>query len=97
MVRTELVATQCHMREFIQFSLRIYQGHPLYVPHLLFERGRFFSSSNPRFAFTDVAYFLARDATGKVTGRVSAHVNRRHNEAAGERTGFFGFFECVPD
>ena len=85
------------MDAFIRFPLRHYSGDPFFVPHLLYERKKFFSPSNPIFQFTEVVYFLARDEKGRVLGRVTAHVNERHNRHAGEKTGFFGFFECVED
>jgi len=85
------------MDAFIRFPLRHYSKDTLFVPHLLYERKKFFSRSNPIFQFTEVVYFLARDERGKVLGRVTAHVNERHNRHAGEKTGFFGFFECVED
>ena len=92
------IATRRELGEFIRFPLRLYRGDPLYVPHLTWERKGFFNpKKNPLFEFTDVAYFLARDEPGNVVGRVTAHVNRRHNEFWDERTGFFGFFECVED
>jgi len=84
------------MRQFVRFPLRLYAGDPCYVPHLLRERKRFFGPKNPIFDFTDVRYLLARGDSGEVLGRVTAHVNRRHNEFWGERAGFFGFFESVP-
>lgn len=34
---------------------------------------------------------------GEVIGRIAAIVNHTHNEFHGEKTGFFGFFECLPD
>jgi len=83
------------LRQFIGFPLRLYRSDPHFVPHLLWERKQFFNPHNPLFRFTEVAYFLAYDATGRVVGRITAHINRRHNEFHGERTGFFGFFEAV--
>jgi len=82
---------------FIRFPLRLYSGDPFFVPHLLYERKKFFKPSNPIFQFTEVTYFLARSENGEVVGRATAHINHRHNEHAGEKTGFFGFFECVDD
>lgn len=83
--------------DFIRFPLKHYAQDPLFVPHLIYERKKFFSPSNPIFQFTDVVYFLARNEKGRVLGRVTAHINRRHNRHAGEKTGFFGFFECMDD
>jgi GNAT superfamily N-acetyltransferase len=85
------------MDAFIRFPLRHYSRDPFFVPHLLYERKKFFSASNPIFQFTEVTYFLARDEKGEVVGRVTAHINGRHNRHAGEKTGFFGFFECIED
>ena len=85
------------MDAFVRFPLRHYSEDPFFVPHLLYERRKFFSPANPVFQFTEVTYFLARDQEGRVVGRVTAHINERHNRHAGEKTGFFGFFECVED
>ena len=82
---------------FIRFPLRLYRGDAFFVPPLLYERRKFFRPSNPIFQFTEVTYFLARDENGDVVGRATAHINRRHNEHAAEKTGFFGFFESVED
>lgn len=91
------VARPREWRLFLKFPLSHYAGDPYYVPHLMLERKEFFSRRNPLFEFTEVAYFLARGDGGKVLGRISAHINQRHNEYAGEKTGFFGFFESVRD
>lgn len=85
------------MNAFIRFPLRHYVQDPLFVPHLIYERKKFFSPSNPIFQFTEVVYFLARDEKGEVVGRVTTHINERHNRHSGEKTGFFGFFESVDD
>ena len=85
------------LKEFVVFQGSLYRSDPHFVPPLVSERLKFFGDGNPLFSFTDVEYFLARNERGEVVGRVTAHVNRRHNEFAGERAGFFGFFECVEE
>src|SRR5690606_30715640 len=51
---------------------------------------------HPYHQHADSEYFLAwRD--GRVVGRIAATVNHRYNEFHGEKTGFFGFFECFRD
>jgi GNAT superfamily N-acetyltransferase len=85
------------MRQFVRFPFSLYAGDPQFVPPLLSERKRFFSHANPLFEFTEVDYLLAHNNRGKLVGRITAHVNRRHNDYWHERTGFFGFLECVPD
>jgi GNAT superfamily N-acetyltransferase len=91
------VTGRADMRRFIRYPLSLYAGDPFFVPHLLSERKPFFSPSNPLFEFTEACYLLARDDAGHIVGRTTAHVNRRHNEFWKDRTGFFGFFECVDD
>jgi GNAT superfamily N-acetyltransferase len=83
------------LRQFIRLPFELYAGDANHVPHLLSERKRFFSDRNPIFRFMDVRYLLARDERGEVVGRVTAHINRRHNDYTGENAGFFGFLECV--
>jgi GNAT superfamily N-acetyltransferase len=89
------VTSRRDLMAFIKYPLRLYRNDPCFVPHLLSERKEFFGPGNPLFEFTDVTYLLARDARGDVVGRVTAHINHRHNEFTGESTGFFGFFECA--
>jgi len=43
-----------------------------------------------------VQLFIAT-RSGRITGRISAHVDHEHNRYHDERTGFFGFFECEDD
>jgi hypothetical protein len=46
--------------------------------------------------YGEIHPFLAwRD--GKPVGRIAAIINRAHNERYGDKTGFFGFFDCEDD
>lgn len=94
-VEVKEVTSPKQLRRFIKYPPALYADDACFVPHLLQERKQFFSDKNPIFGFTRVRYFLALDEAGKVAGRISAHINSRHNEFAGENTGFFGFFESV--
>jgi GNAT superfamily N-acetyltransferase len=96
-VAVRQVTSRRDMRRFIELPLSLYAGDERFVPHLLAERRQFFGPHNPLFEFTDVAYLLALDRRGRPVGRITAHVDKRHNEFHGERTGFFGFFESVED
>jgi GNAT superfamily N-acetyltransferase len=91
------VTTAQELKKFVLFQNALYRDSPFFVPPLVSERLKFFGPDNPLFTFTDVEYFLARDPRGDIVGRVTAHVNQRHNEFTGERAGFFGFFECTED
>jgi hypothetical protein len=54
------------------------------------------SPSNPVWRDADRALFLA-EQDGRVVGRIAAIENRAHNRFHGDRTGFFGWFDCVDD
>jgi len=67
------------------------------VPPLLPEQRQFLDPQHgPFFEIGEAQYFLAY-RQGEPVGRISAHVNRLHDEHYGPQSGFFGFFECVPD
>ncbi len=96
-IHVQPVASRREMNQFIKWPMLLYRGDPCFVPPLIVERKEFFGPHNPIFKFTDVAYFLAKDEQDRIVGRVTAHINHRHNDFSSERAGFFGFFECVED
>ncbi|MBS3763367.1 MAG: N-acetyltransferase [Planctomycetes bacterium] len=91
------VSSRKQHETFIRFPRQLYRNNPHYIPPLLWERRQFFDpDKNPLFEFTDVAYFLAA-RNGNIVGRITAHINHRHNDYWNENTGCFGFFECIKD
>lgn len=48
---------------------------------------------NPFYRHADVTWFIAEEH-GKIVGRIAAIINHSYNELHGEKTGWFGFFEC---
>jgi hypothetical protein len=85
------------LREFLRFPWSIYQNDPYWVPPILSHQREFLDQNRgPFFEFGEAQYFLAY-VGGKPAGRISAHVNRLHDEHHGPDTGFFGFFEAIPD
>lgn len=81
--------------QFITFPFELYANDAYWIPPLLQERREFLDpKKNPFFTFADVALFLAmRD--DKIVGRVSAQINRLHNERYKEKTAHFGLFESI--
>ena len=65
-------------------------------PLLRLQRELFSPKHNPFFQHADVQLFVARRG-GQVVGRISAQIDREHNRYHNERTGFFGFLECIQD
>lgn len=84
------------LRQFINLPWAIYRDDPYWVPPLKKEVRDLLSSKHPFYRHADRRLFLAlRD--GVTVGRVAAIINNRHNEFHSEKSGFFGFFECVDD
>jgi len=92
----EVIEVSGSLNDFIRLPLDLHSKDPFFVPQLNREMQVHFSSKNPFFMHASAKYFLAfRD--GLPAGRIIAFVNRQHNALHGERTGFFGFFDCVDD
>lgn len=85
------------MEAFIRLPWSIYEGNPVWVPPLLRDmRVMMDPKRHPFHAHSEVQAFLALRG-GRPVGRIAAIHNRRHVEFQGERTGFFGFYECGRD
>ncbi len=84
---------------FIDVPWRIYPGrYPHWVPPLRMERRDFLDPrKNPFFEHATVKLFLAVDERGVCCGRIAGIINRNHNTTYGDKTGFFGLFECIED
>lgn len=80
---------------FARLPRRLYVGDPDFVTPLDRDvMSRLDRRRHPYFRHAEAALFLAR-RRGSLVGRVAATVNRLHNEYHREKTGFFGFFDCV--
>lgn len=91
------VTKKSDLKKFIKFPYKLYKNNVNWVPPLLLEQYRKFDQhKNPFFEHAKVAFFIAcKDK--KMVGRIAAIVNDRHNEFHNDKTGFFGFFECIND
>jgi GNAT superfamily N-acetyltransferase len=83
--------------EFIRVPWHVYEGDHLWVPPLIRERKAFLDPDrNPFFQHARVQLFLARQGR-RTVARLAAVLNDTHERFHGERAGFFGLFECLPD
>ncbi len=86
------------LKEFVEFPYPLYRDNQHWVPPLriavkeLLDRKK-----HPFYANAEAEFFLARDTSGRVVGRIAAILDRNHNRFHEENTGFFGFFESVDD
>ncbi len=91
------VRTRRERAAFIEVPWKTCGGDPNWVPPLRFDvRERINPRKNPFFEYGEAELFVAwKD--GEPVGRISAHLNPRHEEIHGERMGFFGFFDAPDD
>ena len=83
------------LNRFIQLPWRIYRNDPHWVPPLIGDLKRMLTK-HPFLEHAYVEYYLAR-RDGEVVGRIAFILNHLHNEIHDEETGFFGFFEVMPE
>jgi GNAT superfamily N-acetyltransferase len=93
------VATPDELATWVQFPRRhVYPATSPWVPPRDQDVMRLLDrSANPFFQHGEAVALIARAPDGRPLGRILAQVYHRHNERHGERTAFFGFFECRDD
>ncbi|MDX2080594.1 MAG: hypothetical protein SFU53_07405 [Terrimicrobiaceae bacterium] len=84
-------------RQFERTAEVLHGSNPAFVPPFPGSVAKYLSEKSPfHQRHGRIHAFLAlRD--GRPVGRIAAIINRSHNERYGDRTGFFGFFECEND
>lgn len=98
MVKIKKVESKSDWNEFIDLPWVIYANDAQWVPPLkIAVRDTLDVAKNPFFKHASMQAWLAVDDSQKVLGRIVAVVDDNHNKFHQEKTGFFGFFECVQD
>jgi GNAT superfamily N-acetyltransferase len=82
--------------DFLRVPFDLYKDDPHWVPPLFFERRDALAPKHPYFAHADWQAFVAY-ANGHPTGRVTAQLDRLHEQRYGERAGYFGMLEAPDD
>lgn len=96
-VEVRPVQSRADMRAFLALPERLYAQDPCWVPAIGFElRKHLNPKKNPFFEHGEAQLYVAWRGNRPV-GRISAQVDRLHNERYSERTAFFGFFESEDD
>lgn len=92
-----LATTKKERKLFIDFPYQHYSEDENWIPPLKMEQKKLIDTEkNPFYDNGDIALFLA-EQNGKPCGRIAAIQDRRYNEHHNNKTGFFGFFECIND
>jgi GNAT superfamily N-acetyltransferase len=92
------VRTAADRKAFIELPYRLYKNDPNWVPPLRSDIATLIDPKrHPYHQHAKSELFLARDANGKVVGRIAATRNMVHEETHNDHVGFFGFFEMERD
>jgi len=85
------------IKQFIHLPAKIHKGHANWVPPIYMDDRAYFSSrKNKSFQYSDAILYLAfKDE--RPAGRIMGVINRRYNEAKGEKHVRFCFLECWND
>jgi hypothetical protein len=84
-------------KRFIDFAWKVNAKDPAWVPPLrLTVEDNLDTKKNPFYKHAWIRMWNAY-REGEIVGRIAAIVDDRHNEFHQEKTGFWGFFECVDD
>lgn len=96
-VEVRAVRTAADWRRFHALRRTLYRDDPVAVLPLLSEQHlQVDTGRNPFWQHAEREAFVAL-RNGRVAGRVAAIIDHLHNDYYGDRTGFFGFFECEDD
>jgi hypothetical protein len=91
------VKTKRDLARFIYLPLRLHRANPKWVPPVYMDEWKFFNpDKNKSFSYCDTILILAKK-DNKVVGRVMGIIHRGYNELKGEKTGRFGWFDCIDD
>ena len=91
------VVSRRELAEFVELPYRLHSAEADFVPPLRSDvRWVLDAARNPFWGHARRALFLARRGR-RVVGRIAAIADDEHNRVHGDRTAFFGFFECEDD
>ncbi|HVR19697.1 MAG TPA: hypothetical protein VMS65_08375, partial [Polyangiaceae bacterium] len=82
--------------EFLDVVDYIYREDPNFVRPLDMDMKQRLSKKNPFFRHAEGVLFTAH-RNGWCVGRVSAQIDREHNDRYKDDAGFFGFFDTIDD
>ncbi len=96
MITVKPVETSREKKQFIKFPWTIYKDDQIWVPPLLMDIKEKLSPKFSFFEFGTMQMYLAY-RNGEIVGRIAAIQNDLYNKEHEDKTGFFGFFECIND
>jgi len=88
--------TQSKISAFIDFPHTLYRNNNYWVPPLRKDQFHLLADSHPFWKHAEKKLFIALK-NGITAGTAAAIVNHNHNSFHSDKTGFFGFFDCIND
>lgn len=83
--------------KFIEFPYSFYKSDKNWVEPLRFDvKNNLNEKKNPFYQHSKIKLWLATK-NGETAGRIAGIINDNHNKFHNDKTGFFGFFECIND
>ncbi len=96
-INIKVVESKKDLKKFLKFPWKVYRDNSYWVPPLMKEiKNLVDPEKHPFWRHAKRELFLA-ERNGEVVGRIAAIVDQNHNNFHQEKTGFFGFFECIED
>ncbi|MCK4532721.1 hypothetical protein KAU39_02955 [bacterium] len=96
-INIKVVESKKDLKKFLKFPWKIYRDNSYWVPPLMKEvKNLLDPEKHPFWIHAKRELFLA-ERNGEVVGRIAAIFDQNHNNFHQEKTGFFGFFECIEE
>jgi len=95
-IQISVVATPKDFKDFFLVPWVVYMNDKHWVPPFWIEHRDFFKRKNPFWTHAEARLFIAYQ-NGVAVGRITAIIDHKFCESIKEKTGYFGFFECIND
>jgi hypothetical protein len=95
-VTLSTVTSLNYLKDFFNVSQHIYKDDPHWIAPFWNEYKGFFKTKNPFWTHADAQLFTAHKNHDPI-GRIAAIIDYLYCKTYNEKTGFFGFFECMQD
>jgi len=94
-IKITRVENNAQLMKFIKSQWNFYKNDKNWVPPMLADRKKTLDiGKNPFYKHSKIQLFIA-ESDGNIVGRIAAIVNENHNKTHNDKTGFWGFFECI--
>lgn len=95
--KRDVLGSRVHRNQFINLPWSLYKDEPHWVPPFKMSLKGLLNAKHPFYKKARIQAFIVIDESRRPVGRIMAIINHAHNEFHRDKTGFFGFFECIND